>query len=235
MRSPGPARRRRALLPAGRHRLRSALVRLYSTWQSKSGCTVRFWDATPFSISSSQELCRSTGVVPGGSTTWFPEYLLLGWTPKQAPSFDRESPGGVPKRGDCDSRPSASFDHRGFARPGNLRVGHRNRRDYLERMRPRSSRISRRRHGEWRRIFHADRAGAVHACAGTTICWFRGDDVRRGEVTLPFSALWTSARAVPASPSSDGEARRYCLPPVQVPAICPARRRHFRRGAPRTA
>ena len=33
MRSPGPARRRRALLPAGRHRPPSVLVGLYLTWQ----------------------------------------------------------------------------------------------------------------------------------------------------------------------------------------------------------
>ena len=34
-----------------------------------------FWDATPFSIFSSQGLCRFSRVVPGRSTTWLPKYL----------------------------------------------------------------------------------------------------------------------------------------------------------------
>src|SRR5260370_7289568 len=63
----------------------------------------------------------------------FAGYALVG--AKTGSILDRESPGSVPKRGDLGVRSSASFDHPGFARPGGLRVGHRNRRDCLERTR----------------------------------------------------------------------------------------------------
>ena len=70
-------------------------------------------------------------------------------------------PGRVPKRGDCDIRSSASFDHPGFARPGRLRVGHRHRRDGLERssqcgLSGYSGGVA----GQRRRVRQTDRAGA---------------------------------------------------------------------------
>ncbi len=46
-----------------------------------------------------------------------------------------ESPGGVPKRGECDAVCPASLQHPRFARAGDLRLGSRGRRDRLERQR----------------------------------------------------------------------------------------------------
>src|SRR5258707_15865590 len=63
--------------------------------------------------------------------------LWLGWGPRQAVFSGQESSGSVPKRGGFDIHPPTSFEHPGLARPGGLRGGHPNRRDYVERSRRR--------------------------------------------------------------------------------------------------
>src|SRR5260221_13112336 len=56
------------------------------------------------------------------------------------------------------------------------------------------------------------------------------------EITLPSSALSTSARDVPASLSSDGEGRRCCLLRAPAPVLFPAQwSPRFRCAAARTA
>jgi hypothetical protein len=94
--SRAPAQRRRALLPARRHRPPSALVGLCLTSQIDILLNCQVLGRIALSISSSQELCR----------------FLRGCSPRPNDMVsrifinhsDRESPNGVPKRGDCDSR-----------------------------------------------------------------------------------------------------------------------------------
>jgi hypothetical protein len=180
--------------------------------------TVRFWDATPFQFHLRKSYAGSCGVVPRGPTTWFPEYLSILPT------------GNHPTVSRNEAIVTAAF----FAsadRPGTA-IG---RRAMFCTKAPTIFTISTpsfgRRSATMIGGYGFARSG--RACREILCCAFL--ETMCGEITLPFSALSTSARAAPAFPSSDGEDRRYYLLPLPAPVFSPVRRRRFRCGAPQTA
>jgi hypothetical protein len=228
--SRAPAQRRRALLSPRRHRPPSALAGLYLTSQIEILLNCQVLGRNALSISSSQELCRFLpGCSPRPNDMVSRIFISSDWCRSRNGNHpsDRESPNGVPKRGDCDSR---FFRKR---RPS--WHGHRPTRNVLHEG-------ADDRHDTdaelWTSLSNNDwwlwiRAFAGTACREILCCGFA--ETMRGEITLPFSALSTSARAAPAFPSSGGEDPRYCLLPLPAPVFSPVRRRRFRCGALRTA
>ena len=146
---PAPAQRRRALRPSRRRHLPSALVDrcLTSQIEIRLNCHV-LGRCAPYDFILARAMPVLAALFPATAKRGFRNiYELCLRFPAGNRHYPegRESPGSVLKRGDRDIRSSESFDHPGFARPGGLRLGHRHRRDHLERpCRARCFRIFRR-------------------------------------------------------------------------------------------